>query len=212
MGGCKRHHYKIKPQQTIQQIKIMKGKLIYDQDGWWVQHTATSPDGTEYFQADTMLHPDDVKFLEDCNLVFDNLESRIAVNSDVEFEIVDEFTHPELYTNVGWGDGIKYAKLIQSKEQQKQLITEIMDLDAKDGLYEDDVEKLAAKCGSPFFDEKSAEYACYGFKQGYNKAKETLYTEEDMLNAFYDGWLSKDLIWKVAKKLFKESLKQPKKD
>jgi hypothetical protein len=190
----------------------MKGKLIYDQDGWWVQHTATSPDGTEYFQADTMLHPDDVKFLEDCNLVFDNLESRIAVNSDVEFEIVDEFTHPELYTNVGWGDGIKYAKLIQSKEQQKQLITEIMDLDAKDGLYEDDVEKLAAKCGSPFFDEKSAEYACYGFKQGYNKAKETLYTEEDMLNAFYDGWLSKDLIWKVAKKLFKESLKQPKKD
>jgi hypothetical protein len=99
-----------------------------------------------------------------------------------------------------------------NKEQQKQLITEIMELDAKDGLYEDDVEKLAAKCGSPFFDEKSAEYACYGFKQGYNKAKETLYTEEDMLNAFYDGWLSKDLIWKVAKKLFKESLKQPKKD
>ena len=41
--------------------------------------------------------------------------------------------------------------------------------------------------------------------------KEILYTEEDMLNAFYDGWLSKDLIWKVAKKLFKESLKQPKK-
>jgi hypothetical protein len=41
--------------------------------------------------------------------------------------------------------------------------------------------------------------------------KETLYTEEDMLNAFYDGWLSKDLIWKVAKKLFKESLKQEKK-
>jgi hypothetical protein len=50
------------------------------------------------------------------------------------------------------------------------------------------------------------------FKLGYNKAKETLYTEEDMLNAFYDGWLSKDLIWKVAKKLFKESLKQPKKN
>ena len=71
-----------------------------------------------------------------------------------------------------WGPG--------GKEQQKQLITEIMDLDAKDGLYD--------------------------------TTKETLYTEEDMLNAFYDGWLSKDLIWKVAKKLFKESLKQHKKD
>jgi hypothetical protein len=30
-----------------------------------------------------------------------------------------------------------------NKEQQKQLITEIMNEDAKDGLYEDDVEKLA---------------------------------------------------------------------
>ena len=127
----------------------MKGKLIYDQGEWWVQHMATSPDGVEYFQADTMLHPDDVKFLEDCNLVFDNLEARVTVNPDVEFEIVDEFTHPELYTNVGWGDGIKYAKLIQSKEQQKQLITEIMELDAKDGLYEisdEEIEKAAKQC------------------------------------------------------------------
>jgi hypothetical protein len=32
---------------------------------------------------------------------------------------------------------------IGNKESQKELITEIMDLDAKDGLYEDDVEKLA---------------------------------------------------------------------
>ena len=144
---------------------------------WYVAYTA---DDFGFHKTELPLHPNDVKFLEDCNLVFDNTEARVAVNSDVEFEIVDEFTHPELYTIVGWGDGIKYAKLIPSKEQQKQLITEIMDLDAKDGLYD--------------------------------TTKETLYTEEDMLNAFYDGWLSKDLIWKVAKKLFKESLKQPKKD
>ncbi len=25
------------------------------------------------------------------------------------FEILDEFTHPELFENVGWGDGIIYA-------------------------------------------------------------------------------------------------------
>jgi hypothetical protein len=123
----------------------MKGKLIYDQEGWWVQHTATSPDGKEYFQADTMLHPDDVKFLEDCNLVFDNLEARININPEVEFEMVtetvmsvgnseeqDEYTHT-------------YAKLIPSKEEQKQLITEIMDLDAKDGLYEDKIKVTIKK-------------------------------------------------------------------
>ena len=106
-----------------------------------------------------------------------------------------------------------------NKEQQKQLITEIMDLDAKDGLYEDNVEKLAEdwckSIGEDGFVNSGDDYDIHelpAFIAGYNKAKETLYTEEDMLNAFYDGWLSKDLIWKVAKKLFKESLKQPKKD
>ena len=36
-----------------------------------------------------------------------------------------------------------------NKEQQKQLITEIMDLDAKDGLYEisdEEIEKAAKQC------------------------------------------------------------------
>jgi hypothetical protein len=32
---------------------------------------------------------------------------------------------------------------IGNKESQKELIKEIMDLDAKDGLYEDEVDKLA---------------------------------------------------------------------
>jgi hypothetical protein len=238
----------------------MKGKLIKDHEGWWVRHDATSPDGNEHFRVDTMLHPDDVKFLEDCRSV---LYYKLP---DVEFEIVTEVVtsvgnseEQDEYTNT-------YAKLISpalkpilivtdiptekilefvedmkkggmvdvpfegkrmtfkhltqeqadclvkvfmfyetnraqknteiSKEEQKQLITEIMDLDAKDGLYENNVEKLVSK--EKAFDGVTVE--C------------TLYTEEDMLNAFYDGWLSKDLIWKVAKKLFKESLKQPKKD
>ena len=29
----------------------------------------------------------------------------------VEFELVDEFSHPELFTQVGWGDGVTCAKL-----------------------------------------------------------------------------------------------------
>jgi hypothetical protein len=123
----------------------MKGKLIYDQEGWWVQHTATSPDGKEYFQADTMLHPDDVKFLEDCNLVFDNLEARININPEVEFEMVTETVMSVGNSEEQDEYTIRYAKLIPSKEEQKQLITEIMDLDAKDGLYEDKIKVTIKK-------------------------------------------------------------------
>jgi len=35
----------------------------------------------------------------------ENLEAETIV----EFDIIDEFTNPELYEGVGWGDGIKYA-------------------------------------------------------------------------------------------------------
>jgi hypothetical protein len=115
----------------------MKGKLIKDHEGWWVQHKAKGLDGNLEYIAESMLHPDDVKFLEDCNLVFDNLEARININPDVEFEMVTE-----VVASVGNSEEqdeytISYARLIPSKEEQKQLITEIMDLDAKDGLYED---------------------------------------------------------------------------
>jgi hypothetical protein len=195
----------------------MKGKLIYDQDGWWVQHAATSPDGTEYFQADTMLHPDDVKFLEDCSLWFDNIEGKVIANPDVEFEMVTETAMSVGNSEEQDEYTIRYAKLIPSKEssyqleynrymktfvnsnlnpptieqfvdkvntdadfakywgpggkeQQKQLITEIMDLDAKDGLYEDEVDKLAHQYNPVM--KLDAEFIRAGFKAGYNKAKE----------------------------------------
>ncbi len=114
----------------------MKGKLIYDQDGWWVQHKARGLDGNLEYIAESMLHPDDVKQIEKDSQMFDNIEARIAAYPDVEFEMVTETV-----ASVGNSDEqdeytITYAKLIPSKEQQKQLITEIMELDAKDGLYE----------------------------------------------------------------------------
>jgi hypothetical protein len=30
---------------------------------------------------------------------------------NIEFDIVDEFTHPNLFHNIGWGDGLKCAKI-----------------------------------------------------------------------------------------------------
>jgi hypothetical protein len=59
---------------------------------------------------------------------------------------------------------------IGNKESQKELIKEIMDLDAKDGLYEDEVDKLAHQYNPVM--KLDAEFIRAGFKAGYKKAKE----------------------------------------
>jgi hypothetical protein len=101
-----------------------------------------------------------------------------------------------------------------NKEQQKQLIIEIMDLDAKDGLYEDEVDKLAHQYNPVM--KLDAEFIRAGFKAGYNKAKETLYTEEQVRKAIRMGTEIKD--GESMDNMFYtddeiiQSLKQPKKD
>jgi hypothetical protein len=37
---------------------------------------------------------------------------RVESGQHVQFIMVDEFTHPELFYNVGWGDGVTCAKII----------------------------------------------------------------------------------------------------
>jgi hypothetical protein len=208
-----------------------------------------------------MLHPDDVKFLEDCNLVFDNLEARININPDVEFEMVTETV-----ASVGNSEEqdeytIRYAKLISpaikpiltvtdiptekmlefvadmkkggmvdvpfegkrmtfkhltqeqadclvkvfmfyqtnraqknteiSKEEQKQLITEIMDLDAKDGLYDtvnDTVNKMAEESweGCDGCDEKDKYFWMSGFRAGYFRVIPDEISDEEIEKA----WIS----------------------
>ncbi len=93
----------------------MKGKLIYDQEGWWVQHKAKGLDGNLEYIAESMLHPDDVKQIEKDAQVFDNIEARIAAYPDVEFEMVTE-----VVASVGNSEEqdeytVSYAKLIQPK-------------------------------------------------------------------------------------------------
>ena len=106
-----------------------------------------------------------------------------------------------------------------NKEQQKQLITEIMELDAKDGLYDtvsDTVNKMAeemyGKGKVPDYEE--------GFIDGYKKAQETLYTEEQVNQKMIDfaEWCRTQYKLNgetfLIEQLFSEykSLKQPKKD
>ena len=82
-----------------------------------------------------------------------------------------------------------------NKEQQKQLITEIMDLDAKDGLYDtvNELDKLAEETFKG--DDATTFVQREIWKDGYNKAKETLYTE-----------ISDEEIEKAAKKCRFEDL------
>jgi hypothetical protein len=161
---------------------------------------------------------------------------------------------------------------MESKEQQKQLITEIMDLDAKDGLYDtvndtvneldklaeetfkgddattfvqreiwkdgyrkakeilyteaakkaerilnanmmkketDDVDKLAHQYNPVM--KLDAEFIRAGFKAGYLKAKETLYTEEQVWQAAFDAYVeANNESYELTPSDIIQSLKQPK--
>jgi hypothetical protein len=227
----------------------MKGKLIKIEERWMVGTVCYADMWSNYIP----LHPDDVKQIERDSQVFDNIEARIAAYPNVEFEIVsDTYEKP--------GKGNTYAKLIQSKEQQKQLITEIMDLDAKDGLYEDvrpkiDIQPITQEemneIRNPaykYFDiddtvndtvnyvEKFADEHVQSlgfitftndysnerrssFIDGYNLAKETLYTEEQVreaikyaLNEAKEAVLWIDTYHNIVSDKFIQSLKQPKRD
>jgi hypothetical protein len=213
----------------------MKGKLIKDDEGWWVQHKAKGLDGNQEYIAESMLHPDDVKQIEEDAKVFDNIEARIAAYPDVEFEMVTE-----VVASIGDSEEqdeytVSYAKLIPSKEPsyeleyncymktfvnsnltpptieefvnkvntdsdfasywgpkgkeiQKRLITEIMELDAKDGLYDtvyDTVKKLAEKSweGCDGCDENDKNFWINGFRAGYNTAKPDKISDEEIENA-----------------------------
>jgi hypothetical protein len=90
------------------------------------------------------------------------------------------------------------------KEQQKQIITEIMD----------EVDKLAHQYNPVM--KLDAEFIRAGFKAGYNKAKSTLYTEEQVREVVEQSYSLGSAYREVySKKLENEiiqSLKQPKKD
>jgi len=76
---------------------------------------------------------------------------------------------------------------------------------------EDDVEKLAEQDNitlTDYLTEKEHNSMKVGFIRGYNKAKETLYTEEDMLDVFNFLTFGKKSLTEY--KDFIQSLKQPK--
>lgn len=208
----------------------MKGTLHKTEQGWVVEYAKHS---------ELPLHHDDESlwmFAELKEGWKDKLDGK-----EVEFEIVKVWERNTDRNIPTLDDFEHYAKLIPSKEQQKQFITEIIEEDAKDGLYEDDVERFSFKhelqnlinehsmengSDTPDFILASFLYSCLESfnhavrqrEQFYNKAKETLYT--DLIN-----WIDNEMLlneqYKDSPRLKEgatmvkvhiQSLKQPKKD
>lgn len=45
-----------------------------------------------------------------CYPLYDT-EHEYMIGDEIDVEIIDEFTHPQYYQGVGWGDGERMAKL-----------------------------------------------------------------------------------------------------
>jgi uncharacterized protein YktA (UPF0223 family) len=185
----------------------MKGTLHKTEQGWVVEYLKErfmtwgkgNPVGLTFEKIELPLHPEDSLYcLND------------DVGQEIEFEIITVSKYADIDKH--------YAKLIPSKEQQKQLITEIMDLDAKDGLYDtvNDVEKLAKERTDAFVSNYNTykeirQFAhAKGFIDGFNKAKQTLYTEEQVREAMSMARKLSGIAYTNDEII--QSLKQPKKD
>ena len=67
----------------------MTGTLHKSKDKWIVTY-GSDPSMSEVWPVQLPLHPDDVNSIKEQSLVFDNVESRIANFSSVEFIITEE--------------------------------------------------------------------------------------------------------------------------
>jgi len=85
----------------------MKGILSKTNRGWVVKILVKENNDSRVRVIDQYpVSPEDLKTIKqygDYSVDWDGKE--------VEYEIIDEFTHPQYYESVGWGDGVKYAKL-----------------------------------------------------------------------------------------------------
>jgi hypothetical protein len=174
----------------------MKGYLqkTETEQGWVVLYEQQDPSAEDgmlplYFNNDRELVMDDKQ-----NLSFYS-------GKEVEFEII------KLYDDK-YGHELIYAKLIR---KTVEIDENGKPLTYWGGLAKPDIEKLAEEVYGKGVNYDYEE----GFVDGYNKAKETLYTEFDVIKAFEHGWNQRHygiddeiLLREIQNNLIK-SLKQP---
>jgi hypothetical protein len=173
----------------------MKGKLHKTEQGWVVSCFAEQS-GDNIWVNTFPLHPKDILDVEQY-VEATKITHEVEANMEVEFEMVTE-TYED-------GKGCPYAKLLPHSVESNEMIDHIGEVNE---MVEDDVEKLAEEefSDNQLKDMYSYEdairfrgklsYARKGFVKGYNKAKETLYTEEQVkeLLYYYDLEIKKHLL------------------
>jgi len=143
----------------------MKGILRKIDNKWMVQyigHPIDILDGNESLVNYLPLHPDDVKQIEEDGRVFDDIESRIRAYPNVDFVFYEIWEEVDGNTDI-----TTYAKLIK-----KDVVDELATKELLNHLMDEFGEFKTTTIGAD--DKKS------WWKKGYEKAQETLYTEEHM--------------------------------
>ena len=160
----------------------MVGKLFNAADGWIMSFK------DDVLGRTTMipLHPKDINTKDGYNWELSSKEGK-----EVEFDVVREYS-------VDGNKVTEYAKLIEEKTETKEPEVRKM--------VDDDVEKLAEEYTNKrnyLTEEKQ------GFIDGYNHAKETLYTEEQLRAAMkYASEITNNKMKYMEDYI--QSLKQPK--
>lgn len=204
----------------------MKGTLVKTDQGWVVEHKVAekTPIGYKSWWGTFPLHPADVKTCIDYGDYSVDWDGK-----EINFDMVTEWENGEVGVN-----GLTYAKLIHHPVDTSEVYA-VNNYDAWDevidqlgdsnkminhigevnemvnhvpdvGKMVEDVEKLAEEF-YPLNDDlyPNSSLIRKAFKAGYNKAKETLYTEEQVGRAI--DMARKD--WNLKYEII-QSLKQPK--
>ncbi len=131
----------------------MKGTLTKTDRGWVVNYDYSINKN----DWETLpLHPDFIEMMDTC------FTSKFT--NEIEFEIVTEWENGEVGVN-----GLNYAKLINNVPDVRKMVEH------------DYIEELAK--GEIGWYDKHDDDQVKSFISGYNKAKETLYTEEQVKQA-----------------------------
>jgi hypothetical protein len=139
----------------------MKGKLVKTEQNWLVfEPQIEASNSAPFVGVPLLLHPDQAKYMQSPLL---NNEGK-----EVEFEIVEEYT--DSHTN----QVQKYAKLIHHSVDTNEMIEDDVEKLAKDFYWSKNPDRLIAENTRPDM--------IVGYIDGYNKAKSSLYTQEDIDN------------------------------
>jgi hypothetical protein len=88
----------------------MKGTLKKINEQWLVYYYEDVMSGVTRLK-ELPLYPQDFETLSEFNDYEFGDGTKIFDELPIQFEIIDEFTHPKLYNGLAWGTG-KFAKLL----------------------------------------------------------------------------------------------------